>query len=126
MKKQLQNKTLFEKIGGEKAVSEAVEIFYKKVLSDKRVNYFFKDTDMKKQIRHQKRFLTYAFGGTKVWKGETLHNVHKKVREKGLNESHFNAICENLFSSLKELGVGDEEIKEIEKIVMSTKNDILF
>ena len=48
------NKTLYERIGGEPAVSAAVEIFYRKVLNDYRINRFFGNTDMDKQIAKQK------------------------------------------------------------------------
>jgi hemoglobin len=52
------NKTLYERIGGEPAVSAAVEIFYRKVLNDYRINRFFGNTDMDKQIAKQKAFFT--------------------------------------------------------------------
>jgi hemoglobin len=44
----LGKKTLFDRIGGQEAVNMAVDLFYKKVLADSRVNQFFKNTDMKK------------------------------------------------------------------------------
>jgi hemoglobin len=37
---------LFEKIGGEEAVTAAVGIFYKKMLADSKVAHFFKTIDM--------------------------------------------------------------------------------
>lgn len=45
--------TLYERIGGEGAVDAAVDIFYRKVLSDDRVNGFFGDVDMDGQIAKQ-------------------------------------------------------------------------
>ena len=39
---------LFERIGGAGAVDAAVELFYNKVLADKRVNSFFQKVDMSK------------------------------------------------------------------------------
>ena len=55
--------SLFEQIGGAPAVEAAVDIFYKKVLADTRVNHFFETVDMDKQRFKQKAFLTFAFGG---------------------------------------------------------------
>ena len=40
------NQSLYERIGGEKAVSAAVGVFYEKVLADDRVNHFFTNMDM--------------------------------------------------------------------------------
>jgi hemoglobin len=70
-------KTLFEKLGGEAAAVDAtVDKFYGKVLADDRVKDFFKNTDMKKQTKHQKRFLTYAFGGSDTYSGKGMRHSH--------------------------------------------------
>jgi hemoglobin len=61
--------TLFERIGGKAAVDLAVDKFYDKVLADARIQHFFDNMDMDKQRRHQRAFLTYAFGGTDKSKG---------------------------------------------------------
>ena len=34
--------TLYERIGGEKAIDAAVDLFYKKVMADNRINRFLK------------------------------------------------------------------------------------
>ena len=46
--------SLFEKLGGEKSVDAAVDIFYRKVLLDERINDFFTDVDMDEQVQKQK------------------------------------------------------------------------
>ena len=43
------SESLFEKLGGTAAVDAAVDIFYRKVLSDDSINHFFDDTDMQGQ-----------------------------------------------------------------------------
>ena len=48
--------SLYERIGGEAAVNTAVEVFYRKVLNDYRINRFFGNTDMDQQIVKQKAF----------------------------------------------------------------------
>ena len=55
--------TLYERIGGDKAVNAAVELFYRNLLNDGRVARFFDGVDMNEQIAKQKSFLTMAFGG---------------------------------------------------------------
>ena len=49
--------TLYERLGGEKAVTAAVKMFYLKVLADERISEFFTDINMHKQIEKQKEFL---------------------------------------------------------------------
>ena len=47
-------KSLYERIGKQAAVDAAVDLFYVKVLADKRVNHFFDDVNMNKQKKKQK------------------------------------------------------------------------
>jgi hemoglobin len=106
--------TLFEKLGGEGAVTAAVDKFYERVLNDDRVKHFFADVDMKKQKGHQAAFLTYAFGGAPQYDGRTMRAAHKKlVEEQGLKGEHFDAIAEDLVLTLQEMGVGQDLIDEV-------------
>ncbi|HEC20187.1 MAG TPA: group 1 truncated hemoglobin [Gammaproteobacteria bacterium] len=120
-----QEKTLFEKIGGEAAVDAAVDIFYRKVLADDRINMFFEGVDMDKQAAKQKAFLTMAFGGPNNYTGEDMRKGHAHLVERGLNDSHFDAVMENIGATLKELNVPDELIAEAAAIAESTRNDVL-
>lgn len=118
--------TLFEKIGGEAAVDAAVDLFYTKVLADDRIKHFFVNTDMVKQARHQKIFLTYAFGGLPNYSGRSMRAAHKDlVDNMGLNDTHFDAVIELLGATLQELGVADDLIQQVAAIGESTRKDVL-
>lgn len=117
--------TLFEKIGGEAAVDAAVDIFYRKVLADDRIKGFFDDIDMDKQAAKQKSFLTMAFGGPNNYSGEDMRTGHAHLVKRGLNDSHFDAVMENLGATLTELNVPGELIAEAAAIAESTRNDVL-
>lgn len=120
--------TLYEKLGGAEAVDLAVEKFYEKVLADERVQRFFAHTDMQQQKRHQKAFMTYAFGGAEHWNGRPMRDAHRQlVIEMGLTDSHFDAIAENLVATLVELKVPQALIDEVVQIVGSVahRNDVL-
>jgi len=67
---------LFEKIGGGAAVDAAVDKFYEKVLADDRIKHFFEGVDMKRQADHQKKFLTFAFGGPANYSGRSMREAH--------------------------------------------------
>lgn len=118
--------TLYEKIGGEAAVDAAVDLFYKKVLADDRINQFFEGVDMEKQHRMQKGFLTFAFGGPNNYNGRNMAAAHRKlVEEKGLDDSHYDAVMEDLGATLVELGVPDELIAEAAGIAESVRDAVL-
>jgi hemoglobin len=117
--------TLYDRIGGEPAVNAAVEVFYRKVLNDHRINRFFDNTDMDKQIAKQKAFFTMAFGGPNNYTGQDMRNAHAGLVKSGLNEEHFNAVMEHLGATLVELKVPADLIAEAAAIAESTRNDVL-
>ncbi len=114
--------TLFERLGGEAAVNAAVDIFYNKVLADSRISHFFDNLDMVAQANKQKAFLTMAFGGPHNYSGRDMRAGHAHL---GLNETHFDAVVENLAATLTELGVSERDIAEVAKIALSVKDDVL-
>ncbi|MCA9409145.1 MAG: group 1 truncated hemoglobin [Candidatus Omnitrophica bacterium] len=117
--------TLYERLGGQEAVNAAVDIFYRKMMGDERVNYFFDNTDMDKQIAKQKSFLTMAFGGPNNYTGKNMRDAHKPLLEKGLNDTHVDIVIQHLGDTLKELGVNDNDISEVAGIANSVRDDVL-
>ncbi|WP_020158625.1 group I truncated hemoglobin [Methylobacter marinus] len=120
-----QQASLYEQLGGEAAVNAAVDIFYRKVLSDGRISAFFEDVDMEKQAAKQKAFLTMAFGGPHNYSGLDMRTGHAHLVERGLNDSHVDAVIENLAATLRELGVDDALINQVAAIAESTRDDVL-
>jgi hemoglobin len=120
--------SLYERLGGKAAVELAVDKFYEKVLADERVNHFFAHTDMDQQREHQKSFMTYAFGGDQQWNGKPMREAHQKlVEEMALTDIHFDAIAENLVTTLIELEISQELIDEVVQTVGSVahRNEVL-
>lgn len=115
--------SLYQKLGGKAAMDAAVEAFYVKVLADNRVKHFFDDINMARQRRKQKEFLSAAFGGPIPWTGKDMRKAHANLP--GLNETHFNAIAENLKSTLVDLKIKPELIDQVMAIAGSVKDDVL-
>ena len=116
-------KSLYNQLGGKAAIDAAVELFYKKVLVDDRIKHFFEDINMDKQRRKQKAFLSAAFGGPIPWTGKNMREAHANLPN--LNESHFNAVAENLQKTLEELKIKKELVDQVMAIAASTKDDVL-
>jgi len=117
--------SLFERIGGAPAVEAAVDIFYRKVLSDDRIAHFFDDVDMERQAAKQKAFLTVAFGGPNNYSGADMRSGHSHLVARGLTDLHFDAVVEDLAATLRELGVSDADISQVAAIAESTRIDVL-
>ena len=117
--------SLFEKVGGDAAVNAAVDIFYRKVLKDERIKRFFDDVDMTRQSAKQRAFLTMAMGGPNTYTGLDMRKAHAHLVARGLNDSHFDAVVQDLGATLKELKVPDELIAEIAAVCETTRIDVL-
>lgn len=119
---QARDNSLYQKLGGKAAIDAAVELFYKKVLADDRVKHFFDDVNMTAQRRRQKDFLSAALGSPVPWTGKDMRRAHEDL---SLEESHFNAIAENLVATLQELKIPQELIDQVVAIVLTVKDDVL-
>ena len=117
--------SLYEQLGGRDAVEAAVDIFYRKMLSDDRVSHFFDDVDMDLQIAKQKGFLTYAFGGPNAYSGKSMRDGHKHLVARGLNDTHVDIVIAHLGDTLKELGVADDLIAQVAGVANSVRDDVL-
>lgn len=117
--------SIYEQIGGADAMDAAVDIFYRHVLSDDRISHWFDDVDMERQAAKQKAFLTMAFGGPSHYTGKDMRAGHAHLVARGLNDAHFDAVCQNLKSTMEELGVPPQLIKEALEVAESTRNDVL-
>jgi len=54
-----------------------------------------------------------------------MREGHAHLVKRGLNDSHFDAVVENLGATLAELGVSDELIGEVVAVCEPTRNDVL-
>jgi hemoglobin len=117
--------TLYDRIGGEAAIMAAADLFYQKVIADPLTRPFFDGLDMAAQTRKQVAFMAWAFGGPAQYKGRDLRAAHAPLIERGLNDSHFDAVAAHLESTLRELSVPDELIREALAIVGGTRAQVL-
>ncbi|QDQ40179.1 group 1 truncated hemoglobin [Legionella geestiana] len=119
------SETLFVRLGGQNAVNAAVDIFYRKMLTDDRVSHFFDDVDMERQILKQKGFLTMVFGGPNNYNGKDMREGHRHLVKRGLNDTHVDIVIEHLGETLRELGVDEKDIQEVAAIANSVRSDVL-
>lgn len=119
------NVSLYTAIGEEAAIDAAVDLFYRKILQDPAISHFFDNTDMDEQRAKQKAFLTMVMGGPNEYTGKEMREAHKALVEKGLNDSHFDAVAGHLQSTLEELKVEPVNIGQVMAAVAGTRDDVL-
>lgn len=117
--------SVYEQIGGEPAMAAAVDLFYRKVLSDERISHFFEDVDMERQAAKQKAFLTMVCGGPSAYSGKDMRKGHAHLVRQGLNDTHFDAVVEHLSATLTELGVAKPLVEQVLAIAGSARADVL-
>ena len=61
--------SVYEELGGDTLVAQAVEQFYTKLKTDPFTAVFFEDTDVVELTTHQRMFLTAALGGPDAYEG---------------------------------------------------------
>jgi hemoglobin len=119
------SEALYDRLGGEPAVGAAVEIFYRRVLSDPSINDFFESVDMDAQMAKQKAFLTMVFGGPADYSGKDMREAHAHLVGRGLDDEHFDAVLSHLEGTLNELEVPAEMTEEVITIAESVRSDVL-
>ncbi|MFO7562656.1 MAG: group 1 truncated hemoglobin [Enhygromyxa sp.] len=117
--------TLYERLGGEDAVTATVGMFYDRIMSDESLAPFFADLDMDKQITKQIAFMIMAFGGPHSYDGNDLRTAHAGLVARGLNAEHFAAVAGHLQATLETLEVPANLIEEVMSIVGSTQPEVL-
>jgi len=119
------HKTLYERIGGDAAVSATVIKMYDKILDDQELAPFFDHVDVETLRHSQSAFVTYAFGGPNHYTGKSLRSAHAGAVSQGLNNHHFDLVATHLKSAMQELNVPADLIDEAMGIVSATRPDVL-
>jgi truncated hemoglobin YjbI len=116
---------LYERIGGRKKINDAVELFYRKVLADARLQPFFAGVDMKHLHARQSMFLSMLMGGEMVYTGREIRAAHSQPRTHGMDDSHFDLLLAHFRAALEELGIASEPVSEIIARLEKTRKDVL-
>jgi hemoglobin len=97
-----------------------------KVLKDSTINHFFSGMNMKMMHKKQKAFLTMALGGPRDYNGRSMSVAHRKLmKERELNDAHFDAVAVHLQATLQELGVPKEDVATVMDAVGGMRDEVL-
>jgi len=117
--------TLYSDIGGEAAVNAAVDLFYDKISHENSLDLFFKDMNVSTQRGKMKKFLTLLMTGQAENSSDYMRSSHSHLKERGLDDSHFNTVGHLLKETLEELNVPGNFIAQILGAVEGLRDPIL-
>jgi hemoglobin len=116
------SQSIFERYGGFSNVSRIVTSFYDKIISSPLTNPYFSNTDMKRLIDHQTKFIASMMGGPASYTNDHLERVHAHL---GITEEAFLEAVDMLKETLEDFNLADDDIAQVEMEVMNRKNFIV-
>jgi len=117
-----QKKSLYDRLGGKKAITAVVDEFAARCLADERINKKFAKSDparLKAMLVDQ---ICSASGGPCKYTGRDMKSTHQDM---GVTEGEFNALVEDLTGALDKLKVPAAEINELIGLLAPMKGDIV-
>lgn len=115
-------KNLYERLGGQAAITAVVDDFVANVAADRRINGFFAHTDIPRLKTLLAQQVCAASGGPCVYTGRDMKSAHAGM---GVGEADFNALVEDLVKSLDKFSVPAREQNELLTTLASLKGDIV-
>lgn len=117
-----QEKSLYERLGGQPAVEAVVKDFAGRVLADERINKKFAKSNADRLVTNLIDFVCAGTGGPCQYKGLSMKQSHKKM---GVTNGEFNALVEDLVATLDKFSVPQKERDNLLKVLGPMANDIV-
>ena len=117
-----QEKSLYERLGGQAAVEAVVKDFAGRVLADARINKKFAKSNADRLVTNLIDFVCAGTGGPCQYKGQSMKKSHKKM---GVTTGEFNALVEDLVATLDKINVPQKERDDLLKVLGPMATDIV-
>lgn len=114
--------SLYDRLGGQPAVVAVVDDFVANVAADKRVNRFFRKTNIANLKTRLVEQICQGTGGPCTYGGRSMKEVHKGM---GITDAQFNYVVEDLQKTLNKFNVPAQEQGELMAILGPMRADIV-
>jgi hemoglobin len=115
-------KSLYERLGGQAAITAVVDSFVARVAADARINKKFARSDVGRVKTMLVDQICATAGGPCTYSGRSMKEAHANM---GVTEGEFNALVEDLVTTLKSFNVPDKEQNELLGALGTMKGDIV-
>lgn len=117
-----QQPSLYESLGGARAIAAAVDVFYERVLLDPSLAPAFAGVSLLRLKHHQRTFLTQALGGPVAYAGRDLRAAHAGL---AITHAQFNRVAGHLAGALTALDVDDGLVAQVIAAVASLRDEVV-
>ena len=118
----LAQRSLYDRLGGQPAITAVVDDFVANVAADHRINRFFAKANIGRLKARLVEQICQGTGGPCTYTGGDMRSVHAGM---GIQAKHFNALVEDLGKSLNKFKVPAREQRELVAILGPMKRDIV-
>ncbi len=116
------NRTLFERLGGQPAINAVVHEFVTTTGDDPRINMYFTNTDKPKLEASMDQHICSITGGGCEYKGKSMLDAHTNMK---LAQKDFDAFMDDLGKTLAKLNVPKRETDEVIAAFKGMQGDVV-
>jgi hemoglobin len=120
--KAAEQKSLYDRLGGQNAIVAVVDDFVANVAADTRINGFFANTNIDRLKQLLVEQICAGTGGPCKYTGRDMKAAHAGM---GVKDEHFGALVEDLIKTLDKFKVPEAEKNELLGILGPMKGDIV-
>lgn len=113
--------TYYVRVGGEPAVTSAVDLLYRVILADDRLVPYFDHVDIGQLKTHMVALLSQVLGGPAEYSGRQLRAAHLGL---GITREHYDLVGAYLVGVLAGLGADDEVLDAVRGVLEASVDDV--
>jgi len=120
--KTVDNRSLYDRLGGKDSITAVVDDFVTRVAADERINRFFAQANVPRLKKNLADQICQATGGPCNYTGKDMKSAHQGM---GISEPDFDALVQDLVASLDTFKVGEREKGELLAALGPIKKEIV-
>ena len=113
--------TFYARVGGEPAVTSAVDLLYRVILADDRLTPYFDGVDIGQLKTHMVALLSQVLGGPSEYSGRALRLAHAGL---GIAREHYDLVGAYLVGVLAGLGADDDVLDAVRGVLAASAADV--
>ena len=114
--------SVYDQIGGDAAVTEAVRLFYIRLLDDPELKDMFAGTDMDRLQAHQVALFTKLLGGPDGYSGQALAAAHRGL---GITDAQYDLVVGHLVAVITDLGAAEVALPAMAPVLEAVRPEIV-